>query len=284
MKQPIIDMHQHAQEIYKMPDGNQIPIPTYVEGVENDVSRAATTEALLQVTLEEMDEHNIVKAFVSGTFEHIYQWAKNAPDPDRFIISPCIFGNDIDPSVDYLREEYEAGRIAAIGEIAAQYVGMAPNDPYLAPYYALAAELDVPILTHTLGIGAPNPGFRCQAGRPLLLEDVLVKHPTLRLFVESAGYPFLGDMIALMYQYPQVYADLSTISWILPRPTFHDYVHSLIKADLGHRLLFGSDQMAWPETISMAIDGIETADFLTDKQKRDIFYNNAVRFLRLDAD
>jgi hypothetical protein len=28
--------------------------------------------------------------------------------------------------------------------------------------------------------------------------------------------------------------------------------------------------------------GIESAKFLTEEQKRDIFYNNAVRFLRLD--
>jgi predicted TIM-barrel fold metal-dependent hydrolase len=40
--------------------------------------------------------------------------------------------------------------------------------------------------------------------------------------------------------------------------------------------------MIWPETIGLAIETIESADFLTDEQKRDIFYNNAARFLRLD--
>ena len=46
----------------------------------------------------------------------------------------------------------------------------------------------------------------------------------------------------------------------------------------------GSDQMIWPETIGMAIEAIESADFLTEEQKRDIFYNNAARFLRLDEE
>ena len=46
--------------------------------------------------------------------------------------------------------------------------------------------------------------------------------------------------------------------------------------------MFGSDQMVWPEGIGMAIEGIESASFLTAEQKRDILYNNAVRFLRLD--
>ena len=40
-------------------------------------------------------------------------------------------------------------------------------------------------------------------GNPVLLEDVLVRHPKLRLVVENAGYPYRGEMIAMMYQYPQ---------------------------------------------------------------------------------
>ncbi len=57
-----------------------------------------------------------------------------------------------------------------------------------------------------------------------------------------------------------------------------------IDAGLGERLMFGSDQMAWPETIGMAIEAIESAEFLTAEQKRDVFYNNAVRFLKLEED
>ncbi len=56
----------------------------------------------------------------------------------------------------------------------------------------------------------------------------------------------------------------------------------MLEAGFGRRIMFGSDQMAWPEAIGMAIDGIESAEFLTEEQKRDIFYNNAARFLRLD--
>jgi hypothetical protein len=48
--------------------------------------------------------------------------------------------------------------------------------------------------------------------------------------------------------------------------------------------MFGSDQMQWPDAIGVAIERIESATFLTPSQKRDIFYNNAVRFLRLDLD
>ena len=48
--------------------------------------------------------------------------------------------------------------------------------------------------------------------------------------------------------------------------------------------MFGSDQMIWPGIIEPAIRVIEDAPFLSDSQKRDIFYNNAARFLRLSRE
>ena len=39
--------------------------------------------------------------------------------------------------------------------------------------------------------------------------------------------------------------------------------------------------MAWPRATEVAIGTIESAPFLSGEQKRDIFYNNAARFLRL---
>jgi predicted TIM-barrel fold metal-dependent hydrolase len=48
--------------------------------------------------------------------------------------------------------------------------------------------------------------------------------------------------------------------------------------------MFGSDQMVWPGVIERSIAVIEEAPFLTESQKRDIFYNNAARFLRLSVE
>jgi predicted TIM-barrel fold metal-dependent hydrolase len=45
--------------------------------------------------------------------------------------------------------------------------------------------------------------------------------------------------------------------------------------------MFGSDQMIWPELIDAAVRSLNEAPFLTSEQRRDIFYNNAARFLRL---
>ncbi len=84
-----------------------------------------------------------------------------------------------------------------------------------------------------------------------------------------------------MYRYPNVYGDLS---WHQsPREIWEWYLRRLMDAGLGNRLMFGSD--ATPSRslhlIAQAVEAIESASFLTDEQKADIFYNNAARFLRL---
>lgn len=81
--------------------------------------------------------------------------------------------------------------------------------------------------------------------------------------------------------HPQVYVDVGVLSFAFPRAEFHYYLRRLVEAGFGKRVMFGSDQMVWPEAIEAGISAIETADFLTDGQKRDILYNNAARFLRL---
>jgi predicted TIM-barrel fold metal-dependent hydrolase len=278
---PVIDMHMHAHHIpLDLPAG--APPPCLPRPCQPEGSATATSEESLQKTLEAMQRYNIVLGFLSSADLDIVQdWVAAAPE--RFIASPFIEApGDLSPEM--LRQEYDAGRLAGMGEIGSQLLGVAPNDPALAPYFELAEEYDVPVLIHTEGIGPPVPGFRVGAGSPLLLEDVLVRHRNLRVFVENSGYPFLDDMIAMMYQYPQLYGDLSTITWVIPRPAFHRYLEELVRAGLGKRLMFGSDQMRWPEKIGEAIEAIEEADYLTDEQKRDILYNNAVRFLRLEAE
>src|SRR5262245_30900680 len=127
-----------------------------------------------------------------------------------------------------------------------------------------------------------SPKYRAALSNPMLLEEVLIRRPRLRLYVMHAGWPMSDQMVALMWAHPQVYVDTGVIDWALPRKEFHAYLRRLVEAGFGKRIMFGSDQMVWPETIGMAVEGIESATFLTDAQKRDIFYNNAVRFFRLD--
>ncbi len=279
---PIIDVHLHAYLTEAYPQ-----TPNAVTG-RPPVSR--TAEEHMRATLDAMDEHNIVLGFVSGPLETVQTWREFAPE--RFV-GGAEFGRAGVVSLGELRARFEDRRLGLLGEIGAQYEGLSPSDPQLEPYFALAEELDIPVGIHT-GTSAPRtafghpaagafPNFRLRYGNPLLLEDLLVRHPNLRVFMMHLGDPWLTETLAMLWMYPDLYLDLSVKNWVYPRKVFHRYLKALVDAGYSKRLMFGSDQMIWPKAIALAIEGIESADFLTEDQKQDIFYNNAVRFFRLEG-
>jgi uncharacterized protein len=95
------------------------------------------------------------------------------------------------------------------------------------------------------------------------------------------GSPLVDEMIAMLFSYPNLYVDIACNDWGNPRAQFYDHLRRLVEAGFAKRIMWGSDQMVWPWAIDIAIEAIEQAPFLTAEQKRDIFYNNAARFLRL---
>jgi predicted TIM-barrel fold metal-dependent hydrolase len=231
-------------------------------------------------TLAVMARYNVI-GVTSGSMARVRRWSVAAPQ--RIIPAVVSYG---EVPLDSVRAWAADSTIRVLGELAFQYDGTSPGDSLPEAHYALAEQLDLPVGVH-VGPGPPgtpyvgSPRYRARLSNPLLLEDVLVRHPKLRLYVMHAGWPMGDAMIALLASHPQVYVDLGAISWGLPRKGFHDYLRRLVEAGFGPRVMFGSDQMLWPETLGIAIDNVESADFLTPKQKRDIFYDNAARFLRL---
>ena len=284
---PIIDMHMHTYQWNKY--GNP-PQPNLISG---NVPEARTDADAINAYLTEMDRNNIVLAVGSGELGMVQ--AMHSQAQDRFLggiefpryTAPENHRLEYWPDIEELRQLYESGQLQIMGEVTAQYGGVAPNDPRLEPYYALAEELNVPFCLHT-GFGPPNspymgdPDFRMRYGNPLLLEDVLVQHPNLRIYVAHGGYPFIEETIAVMMMYPHVYMDISAINWLLTPEEFHAYLKQLMDARLGKRIMFGTDQMIWSEAVGMSIEAIESASFLTEEQKQDIFFNNAADFLKLD--
>jgi predicted TIM-barrel fold metal-dependent hydrolase len=189
-----------------------------------------------------------------------------------------------------LERLFQEKRLDALGEVTAQYAGYSPSDPAFDPYWAVAAKYGVPVGIHTGGAppGTPYsccPKFRLALGDPLLLEDLLVKFPKLKVYVMHAGGFFPEHALMLMTMYTHVYVDIGALSWT---PIVGDMLEPFLREAKRRRLLgrvmFGSDQMAWPEAIALAIDRVNRLDFLTVEDKQDIFYDNAARFLGLTAE
>jgi predicted TIM-barrel fold metal-dependent hydrolase len=242
-----------------------------------------TDEALIAETVAAMECRNVI-GVVGGSPDRVLRWVDAAPD--RFIPSVQLrIGRD-DYGLDSLRALFETGPFVVLGEVANQYVGIAPDDERMAPYWALAEELDVPVAIH-MGEGPPGatvlfPAFRMELASALLLEPVLARHPGLRVSIMHYGSPFIEDTIAILGAYPRVYVDLGGIQWFYPRAYFYRQLRQLVVARVGPRRKLGSDAMTWPGVIEPSIAIIEDAPFLTEAQKRAILYDNAARFLGLD--
>ncbi|WP_228853518.1 amidohydrolase family protein [Aegicerativicinus sediminis] len=266
---PIIDMHCHAfDQIFF--GGND-----YLNPLTGKTYKASSTVDSLRIeTLAKYEEHNVVKAMVSDG----ELWFDYAPEK-------IIIGNDHHNSIDELRQRFKSGKLKVIGEVAPNYDGILPTGESLNKYFDLAVELDIPIGYHLFPGGPPGgayfayPKTRAFQGKPLQFEEILFNRPNIKIYIMHAAWPYLEDLKALMYAHPQVYVGLGVIDWVLPRKEFHHFLKGLVDAGFGERIMFGTDQMIWVETIDDAIEAVNSADFLTLKQKEDIFYNNAAKFL-----
>ena len=192
-------------------------------------------------------------------------------------------------SPEQIRSLVADGALDMLAEVTTQYAGIEPSDPRMEPFWALAEELDIPVGIH-VGTGPPgviylgSNGYRARAHSALSMEEVLVRHPHLRVYLMHAGYPMIDDLLALLYAHPQVHVGLGAIIFTQPRAAFYRYLSRITEAGFADRVMFGSDQMVWPGVLAYSVAMIGDAPFLTKAQKRDILYNNAARFLRLSED
>lgn len=309
---PILDVHLHAESVSGWSESGPVAIcapfdewhgwdparqsyeaffsEVYLEGraCDEPLWSPETDEEVMRQTIAIMERRNI-HGVLSATPDRDGAWRVDAwreAAPERFIpgLSFSVGADDV-VSPDSLRQLIRNGKVAVLGEITNAYDGIGPDDPRMEPYWALAEELDVPVAYHLHPgrPGEPHAGYgaRGRLVSALTLEEVLVRHPRLRLYIMHAGYPLIDDLLVVLYSHPQVYVDVADIASTEPRQAFYHYLQRIVEAGFGNRVMFGSDQMVWPEVIERAIASIEQAPFLSEEQKRDILYNNAARFLRL---
>jgi uncharacterized protein len=271
---PIIDMHLHAAAIRSSAHADSV--------------------------LEWMDRHGVARALLLVHDTAGLGWRDRAPD--RFVAAvsfPCHEGRQPEtqqpclaewsgwPDPDWLRRQHAIGRLGALGELFNVYYGIPATHERLAPYWALAEELDIPVGVHT-GRGPPParrapgccPDFDDDYGDPALLEPVLRRHPKLRVWLMHAGGPFQAEAIALMQAFPNVYADMSILNSMAPPAVEAHSLRAFLDAGLGDRIMLGTDN----QPIERILERMDAIDFLSETQRRAILYDNAARFLRLSPE
>jgi predicted TIM-barrel fold metal-dependent hydrolase len=241
-------------------------------------------EALMLRTIAEMDRNHISKAVLSGDDDVVAHWAEKYPG--RFIPSYNHWCDGNADTVAKFESEFKAGKWKAIGELGLVYGGYPLNDPACFPLFEIAQRYDIPVFLHT-GFGGPSPQagfapkFRISLSDPLLLEDVAIRFPKLKLVIMHMGWPYYDHALYMLATYENVYVDTAAVDWLLGPKLFNRMLEEAVQTVGSDRILFGTDQMVWPQMITPAVQAIREAPYLSDQDKRNILGENARRLLKI---
>jgi len=154
---------------------------------------------------------------------------------DRFIGWCSVDPNDAD-CVEQL--VYYVEKLGLRGlKCSPIYQNWNPQDPRHLPLFRKAEELGIPVNIHQ-GTSFVRPG-PLKYANPVLLEDIAIACPRLRLVIAHMGHPWEDECIVLIRKHPNLFANVSALHY---RPLRH--YHALISAieyGVEHKLILGSD-------------------------------------------
>ncbi len=158
--------------------------------------------------------------------------------------------------------------------------GLFTDDKKYFPIYERCIRHDIPIWIHTsLNFSHVIP---MEYGRPLILDRVAVRYGDLKIIAGHAGWPWVTEMVALLWRHENVYADISGV-----RPKYMG-MHNTGWEPLVHygntilqdKILFAT---AWPlvmfDTAVADVKGLPLKPEVREKW----FYNNAARLLKIEG-
>jgi predicted TIM-barrel fold metal-dependent hydrolase len=148
--------------------------------------------------------------------------------------------------------QLRAGKVAALkGYLGYIYHG--PDSPGYRPYFELAAKYEVPFIFHTGDNWSRKA--KVKYAHPLLIDEVAVDHPNVKIVMAHFGNPWCMDAAEVMYKNDNVWADVCAIlvgdaahfdkiraSGYLAR-TVERVRHAVEFTERPDRFLYGTD---WP--------------------------------------
>ncbi|WP_057938295.1 amidohydrolase family protein [Algoriphagus resistens] len=248
----------------------------------------------VETQIANLQKHNVKHVALSSAWDDQEKYrALSAPEFLIGLMFPCPGGivpysgqrcfsdGESYPDLKWVREQIINKKIDFLGEVLSEYYGISLSDSSLFPYYALAAEFNLPVGIHT-GLAGPNhlsPNFDPAMGDPILLKEMLDSFPSLKVWLMHAGGPYLESTMTILKEYPNVYIDISVLSdpEIIDALDFEVAMKAFIEAGFEDRIMFGSDN----GDLTKMINAVNKLDFLSQTQREKIFLTNAARFFSL---
>ncbi len=146
----------------------------------------------------------------------------------------------IHPEVDGAEDELERARtdLGLRGiKLGPNYQVFDPLGPAALRVYELAERHGLPILFHQ---GAsPVRDAPLRFAHPLLMDEVAIRFPELRVVMAHLGHPWQRETIVTIRTHPHLYADVSALFY---RPwSFYEGMRLATEWGVLDKLLFGSD-------------------------------------------
>ncbi|KGN37777.1 amidohydrolase family protein [Knoellia subterranea] len=182
-----------------------------------------------------------------------------------------------EPGADrYVREAISAG--VQVFKVHVQVGEFDPNDTLLDGVWGALSDSGTPVVIHCGDGPLPGP-FTGAAGA----SELLRRFPRLTLVVAHMGMPEYAEFLDLVAAHERVHLD-TTMSFTDFTESMHPFPAELRGrlADLGERVLFGSDYPNIPYSYLHAVDAVLGLD-LGDDWARKVLRENAVRLFDLEA-
>ena len=117
------------------------------------------------------------------------------------------------------------------------YGGWDPLDLRALKIFARAEELGLPIMLHQ-GTTYPRKA-PLKYANPVLLEDIALRFPDLKMIIAHIGHPWEAEAIVLIRKQPNVFADISALFY---RPwQYYNSLRLAVEYGVTDKLLFGTD-------------------------------------------
>ena len=157
---------------------------------------------------------------------------------NRFPEKVIGFGG-VDPLVDDVMSTLEElVRLKLRGvKLGPIYQNIHPLDARMLKVYEFCERSGLPIMIHQ-GTTFPRKA-PLKYALPILLEDVALQFPALKMVIAHLGHPWIDDTLVLIRKQPNLYADISALHY---RPwQFYQALVAAKEYGVLHKLLLGSD-------------------------------------------
>ncbi|MGH3488064.1 MAG: amidohydrolase family protein [Actinopolymorphaceae bacterium] len=128
-------------------------------------------------------------------------------------------------------------------------------------FYTSCERSGLPILFHQ-GT-SPIREAPLRYTHPLVMDDIALRFPELRVVMAHMGHPFVRETVAVIRKHPHVYADVSSV--YLRRWLAWEALTFATEWGVPHKLLFGSDYPI--STSSEAMAGLRSVNDIVEGTK-----------------